>query len=1036
MEKKYTYSAFISYSSKNKRIAKALWRKLEHYRYPVVLQKQHENVPKKLHVFLDRGDISPGGTVEKALSRELVDSKKLIVICSPASAISSYVEFEVKSFFEIGHTADDVIPYIIAGEVNKNSPRNCYVPSLFGKEDKDTVNGVSVIRDGKFKAFVGILASLGDLKFDTIYKREKIRKRNNIIIKAILFLFIFFIIGFSIFQWKNAKRNQAYNYFVKANELYENGNSSYALAYYKKSLQMDNNPVVRDKVYSIITNDSWLVEKNEVTPINEEIYVHDENDEFSIIPGSIHVNQFGYDEYEEISKQLGVENGWGPDKNISGMERLVGLSSDRKYVVLKDETIIRVLNRENNLEIFRDTLEKDSIYMNCLIDENRFAYYQERNEGFIFKRIDFNTNQLFEIAEDKRSGGFCFSCDEKYFVYITLIENNLSEITVCDVNNNTVKWKRKDRHRCLLFFPSPDNVHFIYRTDSDSNGNSELVLNEFSNEYNFMRIPINSYSDFTVHFSNNGSKVGIATDNKLSVYNVKDGSEAVNSLLLEKRIGDFKFISDNDIQLTFYPAFNNEQKEFSLLNNDENWRLIRSFRSLHSDLDEWFDVENTIRVKNDYICNLSNGFIQIRDMYASKNHYIELDDYVYSAEFGFYGSPFLCINDSQNALFVGFNYPKGIFFDFFSSDSLLNKQLGRVLDVYSLNFENNKYLVPKKRIILDEYIIDIPIITNERAIVFCYDEDNSATDIYFVDLELGGWSSFSLGKSLGYKVVDGKILYNIYQNSDGVIILQKFRIENWRLIYEWSKDLKDALNFKYALTIDNHGNIYIYSNYSSEVSVFNSKGEQINSIEAVNNVQLLSVDNNCKLMGMAFESFNQGKEGIEVVNLKDNSINFRADYGKKDKVKFSKIAFSEDSTKLYVSGSYLSKKNEDFGFKLGFFDIWDINTGSKLSSVSNENIGEIFDFEIENEKAYIYTRKGTVIKYLFDTSKETLKELKSDALYQVLGGWTLNKNGVPELITKEVDEHGNLYSWLTTPKEKRTIHSMSSVLLSDVENDY
>ena len=48
-------------------------------------------------------------------------------------------------------------------------------------------------------------------------------------------------------------------------------------------------------------------------------------------------------------------------------------------------------------------------------------------------------------------------------------------------------------------------------------------------------------------------------------------------------------------------------------------------------------------------------------------------------------------------------------------------------------------------------------------------------------------------------------------------------------------------------------------------------------------------------MGMAFESFNQGKEGIEVVNLKDNSINFRADYGKKDKVK---LATSVVSTAL------------------------------------------------------------------------------------------------------------------------------------------
>lgn len=180
MERDYVYSAFISYSSKDEKTAKSLWKKLERYRLPAVLQKQHEEIPAKMHVFLDQGDIVPGGSVENALCRELADSKKLIVICSPNSANSKYVELEVNNFLALGHTMKDVIPYIIDGEVDKNSPNNCYVPSLFGKDDKDTANGVSVIRDGKWKAFVGVLANILDVKFDEIYKREKVR-RNRII---------------------------------------------------------------------------------------------------------------------------------------------------------------------------------------------------------------------------------------------------------------------------------------------------------------------------------------------------------------------------------------------------------------------------------------------------------------------------------------------------------------------------------------------------------------------------------------------------------------------------------------------------------------------------------------------------------------------------------------------------------------------------------------------------------------------------------------------------------------------------------------
>ncbi len=198
MEKEYTYSAFISYSSKDEKVAKALWKKLEHYRLPSVLQKQYEDIPEKIHIFLDQGDIVPGDTVENALSRELADSKKLIVLCSHNSAKSPYVELEVKNFLSLGHSPNDIIPYIIEGEVNRDSPNNCYVPSLFGKTDKETINGVSVLRDGKWKAFVGVLANLLDVKFDEIYRREKVRRnRINAALSGLGLLFACFI-GFAV----------------------------------------------------------------------------------------------------------------------------------------------------------------------------------------------------------------------------------------------------------------------------------------------------------------------------------------------------------------------------------------------------------------------------------------------------------------------------------------------------------------------------------------------------------------------------------------------------------------------------------------------------------------------------------------------------------------------------------------------------------------------------------------------------------------------------------------------------------------------
>ena len=94
MEKEgnFKYYAFISYSSKDLKYAKELWKKLERYRLPSFLYKHYKDKPNKFHIFLDQGDIVPGDTVENALRRELIDSKKLIVISSPNSAYSKYVE--------------------------------------------------------------------------------------------------------------------------------------------------------------------------------------------------------------------------------------------------------------------------------------------------------------------------------------------------------------------------------------------------------------------------------------------------------------------------------------------------------------------------------------------------------------------------------------------------------------------------------------------------------------------------------------------------------------------------------------------------------------------------------------------------------------------------------------------------------------------------------------------------------------------------------------------------------------------------------
>lgn len=90
----YRYFAFICYSSKDAKIARALQRRIEAYKLPTTLRNELEaergvKFPKRLTpIFRDMTDLE-AGVLGRSIRRELEDSKFLIVVCSPNSATSA-----------------------------------------------------------------------------------------------------------------------------------------------------------------------------------------------------------------------------------------------------------------------------------------------------------------------------------------------------------------------------------------------------------------------------------------------------------------------------------------------------------------------------------------------------------------------------------------------------------------------------------------------------------------------------------------------------------------------------------------------------------------------------------------------------------------------------------------------------------------------------------------------------------------------------------------------------------------------------------
>lgn len=127
---KFRYYAFISYSYKDKEIAREIQKQLENY-LPPVWQKFHSNPLGNFGpIFIDEASPITEGNVKKALQASLDSSNYLLVICSPSSAKSKYVNDEVDYFIKIGRR-EHIIPLVIDGEPHsENASAECLPPAI------------------------------------------------------------------------------------------------------------------------------------------------------------------------------------------------------------------------------------------------------------------------------------------------------------------------------------------------------------------------------------------------------------------------------------------------------------------------------------------------------------------------------------------------------------------------------------------------------------------------------------------------------------------------------------------------------------------------------------------------------------------------------------------------------------------------------------------------------------------------------------------------------------------------------------------
>jgi tetratricopeptide (TPR) repeat protein len=199
----FRYKAFISYSWADAAWGNSLHKALETYRTPAALIGKETRlgpVPARLHpLFKDREEQAAGANIAASLDEALGDSEFLIVICSPRSARSQWVDHEI-AWFKIHRDPSHILALIVDGEPG-SATDECFPPALTHRVMADlTVTGeiesvplaadARERGDGKRRSKLKLVAAMLGVGLDELVRRDERRRllRTQIVVGASLTL--------------------------------------------------------------------------------------------------------------------------------------------------------------------------------------------------------------------------------------------------------------------------------------------------------------------------------------------------------------------------------------------------------------------------------------------------------------------------------------------------------------------------------------------------------------------------------------------------------------------------------------------------------------------------------------------------------------------------------------------------------------------------------------------------------------------------------------------------------------------------------
>ena len=358
MEETREYCAFISYRHKelDKYVAKRIHTMIERYTVPGEMREAWGD--KKLgKVFRDEEELPVSSNLTDSICTALDHTQYLIVICTPDTPESIWVEREIKYFLE-HHDRSHVVAVLAEGTPDTSFPK--WLTTTYDADGNETgkieplaANLTDV--NNKFqksrmkKEAVRLYAAIMGCPFDSLWQREKRQKVNRMLALVSVLAAVALFYGISIY-YKNEEIEKQNNEIKKQNEEIKKQNDEIK----EKSTQIEKQNEEIKKQYDDIS------EKNRELKINEA--------EALLNEGKLLYDRCNYNKSIECALQV-----------IRTKEGREAFADDAEYLLSKSLGAERYNNTMRTVGV----LEQEDNVDGLLISEDRSRVYTLDIRGYL-----------------------------------------------------------------------------------------------------------------------------------------------------------------------------------------------------------------------------------------------------------------------------------------------------------------------------------------------------------------------------------------------------------------------------------------------------------------------------------------------------------------------------------------------------------------------------------------------------------------------------------------------------------------------------